>query len=89
MVLHVLDALIAQYAGGPRFDPSFCESPGALLLGTDPVAIDTVALDWLEHWRSQNNIDSMRKTARQHIDTAASYGLGVGEKSKIKVVNVP
>jgi hypothetical protein len=30
VVVHILDALISQYAGGPRFDPQFTKSIGAI-----------------------------------------------------------
>jgi hypothetical protein len=44
VVVHILDALVAQYAGGPRFDPQFTRQIGAIYVSRDPVAIDSLAL---------------------------------------------
>ncbi len=41
VVVQILDALVAQCAGGPTFNPQFCQSFGAIYVGRDPVAIDS------------------------------------------------
>lgn len=88
VVLHVLDAFVSQYAGGPRFNPVFTQSIGALYLSKDPVAIDTLVLRRVEGWRKDNQIDPLGKTA-SHVATAAAYGLGEGDVKKIKLIKLP
>ena len=51
VILHVLDAMVAEYAGGPRFNPQFTQSIGAIYVSRDPVAIDSLVLPRLERWR--------------------------------------
>jgi hypothetical protein len=90
VVVHILDALIAQYAGGPRFDPVFTKSIGAIYVSRDPVAIDSLVLKRLEVWRAadrQGKIDAIGKTA-SHVDSAASYNLGTDDPSRIQLVRV-
>lgn len=88
VILHVLDAFVAQYAGGPKFNPVFTQSIGALYLSQDPVAIDTLVLKRIERWRQENQIDLLGKQA-SHVATAATYGLGEGDVKKIKVIKLP
>lgn len=88
VILHVLDAFVAQYAGGPKFNPVFTQSIGALYLSQDPVAIDTLVLKRIERWRQDNQIDPLGKQA-SHVATAATYGLGEGDVKKIKVIKLP
>jgi hypothetical protein len=88
IVLHVLDSLIAQYAGGPKFDPAFCESPGTLYVSRDPVAIDTLALEKIEALRLRNKIDPLGGAAA-HVKVAADYGLGVNNRKSIKILKIP
>lgn len=88
VILHVLDAYVAQYAGGPRFNPVFTQSIGALYLSQDPVAIDTLVLRRVERWRGDNNIDALGKTA-SHVATAATYDLGQTELRNIKLIKLP
>jgi hypothetical protein len=91
VVIHIMDALIAQYAGGPRFDPQFTKSIGAIYVSRDPVAIDSLVLKRLEQWRAadrQGRIDPIGKTA-SHVHSAASYNLGTDDPSRIQLVRVP
>lgn len=88
VVLHVLDAFVSQYAGGPKFNPVFTQSIGALYLSQDPVAIDTLVLKRVEKWRANNSVDPLGKTA-SHVASAASYGLGEGDVKKIKLIKLP
>jgi len=91
VVVHILDALIAQYAGGPRFDPQFTKSIGAIYVSRDPVAVDSLVLARLEKWRAadkQGKIDAIGKTA-SHVHSAASYNLGTDDPARIQLVKVP
>ena len=91
VVVHILDALISEYAGGPRFDPQFTKSIGAIYVSRDPVAIDSLVLKRLEQWRAadrQGKIDPIGKAA-SHIHSAASYELGTDDPSRIQLLRLP
>jgi hypothetical protein len=91
VVLNILDALIAQYAGGPRFDPVFTKSIGAIYVSRDPVAIDSLVLGRLEQWRAadkQGRIDPIGKTA-SHIHSATTYNLGTDDPARIQLLRLP
>ncbi|MEM1059824.1 MAG: DUF362 domain-containing protein [Verrucomicrobiota bacterium] len=86
VVLHVLDALIAQYAGGPQFNPQFTKSIGALYLSTDPVAIDSLLVDMLNRWRRASQVDPMPPS--NYIQTADKYGIGNAHPNNIELIRV-
>jgi len=91
VVVHILDALIAQYAGGPRADPQFTKSIGAIYVSRDPVAIDSLVLKRLEVWRAADKdgrIDPIGKAA-SHVHDAASYNLGTDDPQRIQLVRLP
>jgi len=88
VVVHILDALTAQCAGGPRFNPLFCENPGALYVGRDPVAIDSLALPRLERMRRVMNVPPIGAAGRM-IQSAAHYNLGTTDHSRIQLVRIP
>ena len=88
VVVHILDALVAEYAGGPQFDPQFTQSIGALYVSRDPVAIDTLVLKRIEAWRRRNGIDPIGK-AGSHIASAATYNLGTNDPRRIQLIRVP
>ena len=91
VVVNILDALVAEYAGGPRFDPQFTRSIGAIYVGRDPVAIDAIVLKRLEKWRAadrEGQIDPIGKTA-SYVHTAVSFNLGTDDPSRIQLVRLP
>lgn len=87
-VLHIMDGLITQYAGGPSFHPHYADSPGLLMLSTDPVAIDTLALERIEDWRRNRAIIPIGDKAR-HIAEAALIGLGNNKPENIEITVIP
>jgi hypothetical protein len=91
VVIHILDALVSEYAGGPRFDPQFTKSIGAIYVSRDPVAIDSLVVKRLEQWRAsdkQGRIDPIGKMA-SHIHSAASFGLGTDDPARIQLLRLP
>ncbi len=91
VVIHILDALVAEYAGGPSFDPQFTKSIGAIYVSRDPVAIDSLVLKRLEAWREsdqQGHIDPIGKTA-SHIHTATTFNLGTDDPARIQLLRIP
>jgi hypothetical protein len=90
VVVHILDAMIAQYAGGPRFNPVFTRQLGAVYVSRDPVAIDAITLNRLEKFRTQDRsgrLDPIGKTAI-HIHEATTLNLGTDDPSRIQLVKV-
>jgi hypothetical protein len=88
VVVHILDALVAQCAGGPAFNPLFCQSFGALYVSRDPVAIDSLALPRLERMRRELNVPSSGNTST-YITSAAVLGLGTTDRRRIQFLRVP
>jgi hypothetical protein len=88
VIIHILDALVAEYAGGPLFNPQFTQSIGALYVSRDPVAIDSLVLPRLERWRRQGHIDPIGATA-SHVASAALYHLGTNDPGRIQLVRIP
>jgi hypothetical protein len=87
VVVHILDALVAQCAGGPAFNPQFCQSFGALYVGRDPVAIDSLALPRLERMRYQMNVPSAGNTS-SYVRSAAVLSLGTTDRRRIQFLRV-
>ncbi len=75
VVINIMDALLAQYAGGPRFEPNYSLDFGAIYAGKDPVAIDATALRRIDQWRKGKNLPSVADRAH-YLQTAAAGGLG-------------
>ena len=88
VVVNILDALVAEYAGGPQFDPQFTQSIGAIYVSRDPVAIDSLVLRRIETWRRRNHIDPLGKTA-SHVASGALYNLGTNDPRRIQLIRVP
>jgi uncharacterized protein (DUF362 family) len=88
--LIICDALQVQVEGGPAFYPAGVVTHDALLLATDPVAMDVVAWEILEQLRKARKLPSLKKDKREpkHIATAARMGLGVGDRGRIDLVTV-
>ncbi len=86
--LIVCDALIPQYHGGPSFKPQWTWKFGAILMSLDSVALDAVGTDILEKQRHEHGMNSLREAGRppDYIHTAAGYGLGLDDLSRIEVV---
>jgi hypothetical protein len=87
VVVHILDALVAQCAGGPAFNPQYCQSYGALYVGRDPVAIDSLALPRLEYLRRQLNVTSVGNLST-YLTSAAVMSLGTTDRRRIQFLRV-
>ncbi len=86
--LTVLDGVLAQYHGGPAFRADTTFELGLVAAATDPVAIDAWAWKILDGERRRRGLPTLEQDGRppRFIATAASYGLGVGEPSKVREV---
>jgi hypothetical protein len=88
VVVNILDALIAEYAGGPLFNPQFTQPIGAIYVSRDPVAIDSLVLRRIEAWRKRGHIDPLGRAA-SHVADAANYNLGTDDPRRIQLIRVP
>lgn len=87
VIIHILDALVAEYAGGPLFDPVFTQQIGAIYVSRDPVAIDSLVVRRIESWRRQARIDPLGKTT-SHISSSAAYNLGTNDPRRIQLIRL-
>jgi uncharacterized protein (DUF362 family) len=86
------DALTSVYEGGPGFHPEHLWRPGALVVGEDPVAIDTIAWRMLEQKRAGAGLPTLEAVGRapHYIATAADSGhnLGIGDPKLIHLMEI-
>jgi uncharacterized protein (DUF362 family) len=90
--LIVYDALLVCYDGGPSFKPATTVNHGAILLGTDPVAVDTVGLGIIEELRAANGLSPLSSLDRAPTHIALAAGpdrrIGTNDPQKMDVVKV-
>lgn len=87
--LVVCDATRVLYQGGPKDNERHRARNNQILVSTDPVAIDLMVLEIVDRHRALHRlrpIASDPKRPPRHIATAARMGLGVGERSRVTVV---
>lgn len=84
VVINIMDGLLAQYAGGPDFEPNFAIRHARIYASKDPVAMDTVALAQIEHWRKDAKLPRVAPYAA-YLQTAAQLGIGAVSGDKIEV----
>ncbi len=84
MVLHFISLDRYQYIGGPRFKSRYTRSEPLLWMSSDPVAIDRLLCDKINEHRLLDGFPEISPLPRQ-LPFAASLGLGVFEKSRIRL----
>lgn len=87
VVLHVMDSLLAQYAGGPGFNPNYALADNTLYASRDPVALDATALRKLEAWRQEARLPPIGRRA-DWLKNAQGMGLGNFAAERITIVPV-
>ena len=85
VVLHIMDALVTQYAGGPRFQPNYSFAHGTIYASRDPVALDSVGLRKLEEWRRPAKLAPIGDRA-EWLKNAEQLGLGHFAPEKIVLI---
>ncbi len=86
VVLTLMDALIAQYAGGPGFQPNYAFEHQTLYASRDPVAVDAIGLRKLEEWRKPAKLAPIGKRA-EWLETAGQ--LGIGNSAQERIILLP
>ena len=85
VVLTIMDGLIAQFAGGPEFQPNYALHHATIYTSRDPVALDTVAIRKIDEWRKRARMRGNESDA-SYIQTAREYGLGNAGKADVKML---
>jgi uncharacterized protein (DUF362 family) len=83
--LTIVNAIRGIYDGGPRPEEAKMWNQTSILAGTDPVAVDTVALELLDSARYTHGLMSLKESGRPsaYLKTAAALGLGQCEMNRI------
>ncbi len=89
LVLNIVDGLRGCFNGGPGANPQFITNYNTLLIGTDPVAVDSVGYDIVIKRRIKEGIqkeDSPK--GRRFLDLAADLKLGEADLDKIQLNSI-
>lgn len=86
--LIIADALSCVFNGGPRWDRKFMWNYGGILIGTDPVAIDTVMFNILNEKRKFEGMTPISENIAKHIRLASELGLGTNNINEIDLLEV-
>ncbi len=87
VVFNLMDGLIAQYAGGPQSQPNYAVHHATLYASRDAVALDAIAVKYLEQWRARASLPAIGPLAA-YIDSASQLGLGNAAPNRIEVRNL-
>ena len=86
VVLNIADGLQACYDGGPGADARYIWDANLMLFGTDPVAVDMIAHEFIVKERIKRGVQQLDdKRRRAFLELAASLGLGLADSDKINV----
>jgi hypothetical protein len=89
-VLQIGDALRASYYGGLGGSPKYTWDANRLFVGTDPVAVDLATLDFITGVRIARGVQAIEDPKnRVYLDIAARLGLGVADRSRLDLREVP
>jgi hypothetical protein len=84
VVLNITDALKGCFNGGPGANPQFFCNFNAILVSSDPVAIDRIAYDIVAEKRIAEGIQKLSSPqVLTYLSMASELELGVSEKQKI------
>ena len=91
--LILCDGSFCQYEGGPKYNPSTRVAHDCVYATTDPVAMDTIALNVINTLRKNNGYRSLEEVRRPatFLKVAEEIGLGVTDMSIIllKTIELP
>ena len=78
------DGLRVMYDGGPADGPNKVIR-SELLIGTDPIAIDTIGLDLIDQLRAERGLASLETDGRgcEWLSAAQERGLGIHDRQRI------
>lgn len=82
VVLTIMDALLVQYASGPRFNPNYSFPYHTIYASKDALALDANAFRLIEGWRKQARLPSIASRA-EWLQMGEQMGLGHFAENKI------
>jgi hypothetical protein len=82
VVLTIMDALLAQYASGPHFNPNYTFPYNTVYASKDALALDANAYRLIEGWRKDAKLTSIARQA-EWLKSGEEMGLGHFAESKI------
>jgi uncharacterized protein (DUF362 family) len=92
VALTICDAITAQYEGGPSYMPHWTWPFNGVVVGIDPVALDTTGWRILEKQRKSKGMPTLKTAGREptYIATAADpqHRLGTNRPDRIEVVKI-
>jgi len=90
--LTICDAITAQYEGGPSFLPQWSWPFNGLIVSRDPVALDYVGWQIIEHKRAEKGLKPLRELQREpaYIARAADarHRIGTNDPRLIERVEI-
>lgn len=88
--LTLVNGIRGIYDGGPRAEEGKIWNQCSILVGTDLLAVDRVAMDLIDAARSSRGLRGLAESGRspKYLDAAARMGLGTRELSEIEVHRV-
>ncbi|WP_158279799.1 DUF362 domain-containing protein [Coraliomargarita sinensis] len=84
LVLNFVSLEAYQFIGGPFFNAIYTRSEPRLWMSSDPVALDRLLYDRINHMRRLEGFPEIDPLPRQ-LPFATSLGLGVHERSSIQI----
>jgi hypothetical protein len=87
VVLTIMDALMAQYAGGPRFNLNYAFPYHTIYASKDALALDANAFRLIEGWRKESKLPSIAERA-EWLRAGEQMGLGHFAENKILIRTV-
>ena len=87
VVLTIMDALLAQYAAGPRFNPNYAFPFHTIYASKSPLSLDAHAFRLIEGWRKEAKLPSIAKRA-EWLESGEEMGFGQFAESRIVLKNV-
>ena len=89
VVLNILDGMIGCFDGGPAANPQLICQYNAILVGTDPVAVDEVGYRMILKKRIAEGVQKEEhKGARAFMEMAETLGLGIANPEKIDLPEI-
>ena len=85
--LVICNGLIGLFDGGPRWQKEAMWAEGSLILGVDPVAVDTIMFDIIDKKRNEKNMESIAPRVK-HLQLSEKLGLGTCDRDMIDLEKV-
>ena len=87
VVLNIVDGLKACYDKGPGANAQFIWDANQILVGTDPVAVDTIGYEFMIKERMKRGVQQLEdKARREFLVIAQDLKLGVADRDTIDLM---